>query len=588
MSEQQTLRSISQILRRHGPQSLIYIDEYGVVGKVTTIRADVDTDVNRRRLHRRVKDRMERWQENGGRVFGVADIDRITEKDIAALRPRQIEWEPYGEWYACKRRSTCGVLHKETDADFDGRCRLCRGPLDQLPYVYYHHCGSFDELKPQPNTQCPTHGFRFIAFHDAGDLAKSSWVCRSRGCAHRKRAFYPPCNLPACKAVPGDHKRYQISHYRDQWVYYAQTVDFVNLDDGQAMPFVNSEFGCDLIHSAVLGGVPAGGRRLAATLKSAGGDCPHCGFKVTPGAKFCSNCGGKLPDAGGGGVKIPIEIDHGRVTWAMLRDLEESRSAMEAAAACKASGVENSLTRGVDAMPKHGIHDIVLVNSFPLTTGLMGYTRNRSDHQAWLRIFPRRDEKYVVYTNSVGTEAWMVQLSAAAIVEWLRANGLAASDGTLPTSTDEAQIKTWLIEKIVAGDDIIIAAVEPLLHTFSHVVLYSLAGACGLEAASLGELIMPDALAVAIYAGDSELGALTAAFDQMLDVVMDGVTDFSSCRFDPSCREDDKGACVGCIHMPRGCQQFNDRLSRAYLFGGPVPSPLLTAVRGFLGVAAAI
>lgn len=588
MSEQKTLRSISQILHRHGPGSLIHIDEHNIIGKVSGIRADVDTDVNRRRLFRRVTDRMQRWQESGGRVFGVPDVDKIGEKDIAPLRPRQVEWEPFGEWYACKDRS-CGVLHKETDADFDGRCRLCHGPLGQLPYVYYHHCGSFDELKPQPNTQClnPAHGFRYIAFHDAGDLSKSSWVCRQKGCDHRKRAFYPPCNLPACKALPGDHKRYQISHWRDQWVYYAQNVDFVNLDDGQAAPFVNSDFGCDLVHLAVLGSIPAGRKRLEATLKSAGGDCPNCQSKVTPGSKFCPNCGTPQPKTSTPGVKIPLDIDDGRVTWAMLRDLDESRSITEMAAAVP-PGTMNSTTRGVGAMRTHGIADIVLVNAFPLTTGLMGYTRNRSDHQAWLRIFPRRDEKYVVYTNSVGTEAWMVQLSATAIVEWLRANGLSASDGTLPVATDEAESKTWLIDRIVQGDDVIAGAVEPLLHTVSHVLLYSLAATCGLEASSLGELIMTDALAVAIYAGDSELGALTAAFDQMLDVVMDGVTDFSSCRFDPSCRDDDKGACVGCIHMPRGCPRFNEALSRAYLFGGPVDSPILSDLRGFLGVAAAI
>ena len=586
MSDQQTLRSIGQILHRHGPQSLIYIDEHGIIGKVTTVRADVDTEVNRRRLHRRVKERMERWQDSGGRVFGVADVERVTEKDISPLRPRQVEWEPYGQWYACKKRSTCGVMHKETDSDFDGRCRLCHGPLDQLQYVYYHHCGSFDELKPQPNTQCPTHGLRFIAFNEvSNDVSKSSWVCRHPGCEHRRRSFYPPCNNPSCKAAPGDHKRYQISHWRDQWVYYAQNVDFVNLDDGQAMPFMISDFGQDLIHSAVLGSIPAGRRHLVGALKSAGGDCLHCQFKVTPGAKFCSNCGNKLPDSSGPGVGIPLDIDAGRVTWAMLRDLDESRSMVEEVALPSAG---NSVTAGVTAMRKHGIADIVLVNAFPLTTGLMGYTRNRSDHQAWLRLFPRRDEKYVVYTNSIGTEAWMVQLSATAIIAWLRANDLTASDGTMPASTDEGELKTWLIDRVVQQDETIVGAVYPLLHTFSHVLLYSLAASCGLEASSLGELIMSDALAVAIYAGDSELGALTAAFDQILDVVMDGVTDFGSCRFDPSCRDDDKGACVGCIHMPRGCPRFNESLSRAYLFGGPVDSPLLSEFRGFLGVASAI
>jgi hypothetical protein len=584
----QTKRSISQILHRHGPGSLIYIDECDVIAKVSNLRADPDVGVNRRRLHRRVVDKMQRWRDNGGIVFGVADVGAIEEKDIAPLRPRQVEWEPYGIWYACDRVN-CGVMHKETDADFNGRCRLCGGGLKQLPYVYYHHCGSFAEMEPTPTFACPTpgHGLRYIAFHDTHDLPTSYWVCRQPGCDHRKKTFYPPCRLQACRARPGDHKNYQISHWRDQWVYYAQNVDYVNLDDGQALPFVKSDLGVDLAHSAILGEVPAGRRRLAAMLRAAGGDCPNCGFNVTPGWKVCPNCANPLPQSSSANVRLPLDLDDGRVTWAVLRDLDESRNVRNVVND-QPVGTINSTSRGFDAMLRQGIYDVVLVKEFPLTTALIGYTRNRSDHQSWLRPFPRRDEKYVVYTDSIGTEAWMVQLSAKAIVAWLRANGLSASDGTLPTSNDENELKLWLIGKIVAQDESIIEAVEPLLHTFSHVLLYNLAVSCGLEPSSLGELIMTDALAFAIYAGDSELGALTAAFEQMLDVVMDGVTDFTTCKFDPGCREDDKGSCIGCVHLPRGCALFNESLSRAYLFGGPVESALATKVLGFVGVAATL
>ena len=92
----QTMRSISQILHRHGPGSLIYIDECDIIAKVSNVRADPDISVNRRRLYRRFVGKMQRWKDNNGIVFGVPDIERIEEKDIAPLRPRQVEWEPYG------------------------------------------------------------------------------------------------------------------------------------------------------------------------------------------------------------------------------------------------------------------------------------------------------------------------------------------------------------------------------------------------------------------------------------------------------------------------------------------------------------
>ena len=574
MSQQRTSRSISQVLRRHGIGSLVYLDEHSLIARVSDFRASVDVDVNQRRLHRHFVDRLRLWRDNNGRIIGVTKPEDITEKEVVAMRPVSVTCVPYGEWYACVK-SDCGVMHKKTDVGFSGRCRKCRGPLDQLRWVYYHHCGSLTELVPQ--AKCPTHGMALIAFEDTRKLTTSSWVCRGEDCNFRRLAFYPPCQQSLCRASDDAHKKYQIAHWRDSWVYYSQGTDFVNLDDDQARPFVNSDFGQQLVHQAVLGEISAGGRALERRRQDAGGSCPKpdCGTKIQPGWKLCPQCGSALPQLENGAPVIPVDFDAGRTTWAMLRDLEESRSAAES---------------GFAGMSPYGIADIVLVNAFPLTHGLIGYTRGRADRQSWLRLFNRKEDKYVIYTDSIDTEAWMVQLSARAVVAWMQANNIQPSAGDFPNSEDENILKTWLIERIVGEDENVVGVVTPLLHTMSHVLLYSLATSCGLEVSSLGEMMMLDALAFAIYAGDSELGALTATFDQMLEGVMQGILEFKDCKFDPGCRHDDKGACVGCIHMPRGCERFNDALSRAYLFGGPVPqSPLLPPeVRGFLGLASGL
>lgn len=579
----QTSRSIVQILRRHGPGSIIYIDEYGgIIARVKGFRADQDVQVNRRRLHRRVVEKMRRWKDNGGYVVGM-DPDTLEESDLVPLKPRQVEWEPFGRWYACSN-SACGVMHADTDADFDGTCRECRGSLRQLPYIFYHDCGSIAELSPKTADACPTHGLRYLAFIDNHKLPTSFWQCRR--CDHRQRGIYPYCGNNHCRALKKERPRYQIAHWREQWAYYPQTVDYVNLDEQRAQACVRSDRGKQLVHAAVVGSLQAGGGRLAAALQTGDTECPNCRASVSSSTKFCSNCGSPMPQGAlGAGTEIPLGVDDGRTTFAVLRDLDQSRSLQHEIAA---GGAVSSMLDGQQPLLRQGVHDVVLVQDFPLTTALIGYTRARSDFLAWLRAFERRDERNIVYTHSVGTEAWLVQLGAKPILSWLDANGVRGEDGSFPDLTSsEEDLKRWLIARIVSEDTGIAGAVAPLLHSYAHAMLLGLAVAGGLEASSLGEMIMPDALAFAIYAGDSELGALTAAFDQALNVVASNVLDQATCKFDPGCATDDHGACVGCIQLSRGCERFNDGLSRGYLFGGLTGSETLPeSSRGYLGIAA--
>ena len=575
----QTQRSITQVVRRHTPGSLMYIQEHDVYAMVTRIRGEPDVKVDRTRLHAQVQRFLERWEEREGKLRNIAaDIDL---DDIVAIAPSGVDYELFPHTYRCANNE-CQVLYDGTDRDFPGKCRRCGGELRQLPYVYYHRCGTLRYLAPPKSIFCPKHGRKELYFHDTRRFTTSSWRCRA--CDYQQKFWFPPCPREECRQE--EHPRFQGSFWNDQWVHYGQAVNYINLDEHLADRFTRNARGRGLLHLGVLGETGAGAKRLLHTLEDEGVTCPTCGRIVPHGMAFCGHCGTRLlsglssSDAAQSPLIDTITNESGRCAWSILRDMEASRSLRDEAAGRTAAGKpdDDPYRWGLDTAERVGVFDVVLVNDFPLTTAAIGYTREKSGPPAWLTAFDRIDERTPIYTHSVNTEAWLVQLRAAAIARWLIANDIAPFARQLADiADDEHATKEWLIERIARADATANPAdlqlrelVYGLIHSFSHVTLLSLAMRSGLDASSLGEMILPDALGFVIYAGDSDLGALTTAFDQMTPIIFaSAIEDYASCKFDPTCRTDDGGACVGCIQLHRGCERFNEQLSRAYLFGGP-------------------
>lgn len=574
-----TQRSISQVIRRHTPGSLLYIDEHGLIAHVKEIQGEVDANVDLARLHSQVLRFLERWEAKEGRLLGISR--EIEERDLVPIAPSSVVWEPFPHLYRCVD-DACQVLHDASDDDWSGKCRRCGGPLRQLPYVYYHRCGSLNYVKIPSGVRCPQHGRTSLYLHDTRRFTTSTWRCRA--CTYEHRFEFPVCQREACRKQDPKHPLLQASFWNDQWVHYCQTTAYINLDQRLAERFLGSARGRSLLHSGVLGEVEAGCVRLLRALENEGERCPSCGALVPHGNRFCGQCGSRLPEdpsQGDGslpGAERPITPESGRCAFALLRDDEASRSLRDSARTRAAHTSEDDPYRwGMARARQVGIFDVVLVSNFPLTTAAIGYTRERSEPPAWLRAFQARGERTPIFTQSVETEAWLVQLSALIITRWLSANGIEPYASDLQdVPADEASRKAWLIDRIVQDETNPTPAthrlrglVFALLHSFAHVTLLSLAANSGLDATSLGEQILPDALAFALYASDSELGSLTAAFEQLTGVVFAGVAeDYVTCKLDPGCSTDDGGACVGCIQLYRGCQVFNDTLSRAYLYGG--------------------
>ncbi|MCA9313836.1 zinc ribbon domain-containing protein, partial [Candidatus Saccharibacteria bacterium] len=340
-----------------------------------------------------------------------------------------------------------------------------------------------------------------------------------------------------------------------------------------------------LVMDSVTGRFEAGGsritRRVNAKIK-----CKKCSHEIPRSSKFCPNCGEKQLQISEVITEntvlenITLTPDSSLVTFATLRDLERTTSAKDVVGGSGTSNPSVSVSSALPTLRMAGIEDVMLIQDFPLTTAAIGFSRLRSGPPAWLNSFPATKTtgtKIPVYTNCITSEAWMVKLCGRQIIRWLQSNSLLSEDYLKDTNfSSEEEATIWLVHRLSSetksdDDRLLYEWIYSLLHSYSHLTLQLLGINSGLDASSLGEMLLTEALSYIIYAGESDIGGLSATFNQGLGLVADDIPDFARvCKFDPSCQKDDSGVCVGCLYTSRGCVNFNNDLSRSFLYGGQI------------------
>lgn len=582
-----TKRSLSQVIYKHTPESLISLEAFGVYGIVKDIKASIDDDVNKDILLRKISKFIQKWSEDsGGRIKGFDP--NMHPESFVALRPGHIDpeyasifCEVFPPAFQCTK-SDCRLYSNSYDSDFNGICKRCGGSLMQIKYVWFHQCGRLSHFGPLKDKTCPTHGRASLYLEDRGSFSTSSWCCRD--CSYNATLGMIPCSDEQCKnntPQPGENRFMRGSVWNDPWVYYTQQLSFVNLSGHEIDKIVAHPNAKQLLMDSLAGRIPAGSSHLSdhGTLKV---NCQNCNAELSFSAKFCTECGFKQATVqeGNPANENPeaqtISTDDDIATFASLRDLERTVSIRDSIH--RAQPHEVNIIQLEEQMKNVGLSDILLINDFPLANAAIGYSRLKSSPPAWLNSFPAQTDhasKVPIYTNCVTSEAIMVQLSPTKILEWISANGLgAASEQPKLLTLDNAEATLWLSDLLSKndpdGDEITLRnTLRNLLHTYSHQFLQLIGAVSGLESSSLGELLLPEAMSFIIYSGDSDIGGLSATFLQSLNMLTNELQDFLRvCKFDPSCSRDDHGVCAGCLYVVRGCSDFNENLSRAYLFGG--------------------
>jgi hypothetical protein len=287
--------------------------------------------------------------------------------------------------------------------------------------------------------------------------------------------------------------------------------------------------------------------------------CSQCGTASSPSAKFCNQCGALLSPSNNNSKSItqefqfPIEVVDDLVTYALLWDTPGTSSLR--------------FQQPWNPTERFGVADLAYIEKFPVSLVGLGYRRQRSKRPATLCLFKASaaTKSIRVFTDSTEVEACELRLDANAVLSWLFDNDLVDKESAKTISQnpyDQLQV-------LMNGNSSIGPIVFGLLHTVSHAYIIGLSWCSGMDLPSFSEQLLPGALTTIVHAGDTSLGGLSSVFSQAPWQPLElAAEDLVACQLDPSCSDDDGGACVACVHLPLGCSMWNSALSRAYLFGG--------------------
>jgi hypothetical protein len=98
-----TKRSLSQIIFRHTPGSMMMFDDFNVFAKVKEVMGEQDSDVNKDLLFKAITRFTDKWkEESDGRVKGFES--HMTRSSYSAVRPKGFSVYAVYQLYGYARR----------------------------------------------------------------------------------------------------------------------------------------------------------------------------------------------------------------------------------------------------------------------------------------------------------------------------------------------------------------------------------------------------------------------------------------------------------------------------------------------------
>lgn len=575
---------------------------------VTCFQADEETRLNHRYVLDRAAWLLNQWPEERRR--GFPDPHRFPDRYVLAV-PTAVESEIFPLLYectnpACRRAVTYQNVRQISSLNPNLRCRTCSSPLIQLHHVLIHNCG---HIRSFIVPHCPQHGHNHMWLDTRGSQKYSQFRWRCRQCSFQSPIIYgtcTDCSLPDRNMRPVVH-RATASYYpqyrtlinlpgRDlariledperHWLAIAAYLRlFDHGPDNRLIDLVASPQGQTVEQESI------------ATLERLIQTAPQA-MKATLSAQLEALRRG----LSGLGSDRRSQIIHRVKELVILqgdaleeagRELLEFVRPDEALHITTLTQLERKAQREMpgrlpiyrmayrDALRETGLADVRLIGDFPVTTIVVGYTRDeREATHTIIRAFPRLrqdDPRVPLFVDTIETEALMFRLEPARLLRWLALNELVT--GSLPDYDDEAAVRAWILNRMrsvnpfqeIPEDEPVARAVYGLVHSFSHLVLRQAVIQSGFDRTSLSEYLFPRALSFVLYSNNRSkftIGGLYTLFEQTLHEHLRAVVDRGeACVYDPVCMEE-VGACHACMHISElSCEHFNRNLSRKYLFG---------------------
>lgn len=253
---------------------------------------------------------------------------------------------------------------------------------------------------------------------------------------------------------------------------------------------------------------------------------------------------------------------------------------------------------------KLGIETMGLIREFPLCKFSYGFSRvshtpiyedkgagiESALYPVRLNLFPNIPKQYKrpIYVITQNNEAYYVRLKPSDVYKWLQTLDLEDLFDWDLSKGREGFAKGLFTKLQPFGQYLSSVRRESgslayyytytLLHTYSHLVMQSMAEYSGLDIGSLSEYIFPGDLAFVIYRNGTteDLGNLSALWRNSNLDMLKTLFDPSSlvCNSGTLCdvRPSHPGACPACIMIPEtSCLASNQLLSRSVIRGGMRP-----------------
>ena len=556
-------RSRSQILFGFLPEQTV--DLRGRVWRITSwedpVRRVVDDDALRSALLGGAAP----WGSMGRDNGMIADLRRGRTIEV-----RSLSLESGVRVTAFPRVWLCKVCQRGSTSE-EQNCRCGARRWAQLHFVGYHGCGA---LREPFLPRCPTHREVRVIFPGTASAAEIRMECPV--CTKILRRGL---GMPTCECGEG---RIQYTVHRAASVYTPRTVVVVLPLSPERRREISEAGGPTRALDWVLNGLAGStlatetptratfirqmvsqglSSELAATLADQAVRAGELSDEVeADGVDLAEN---EREAAEREAVTVASALSESRIRLDDLAGTEEGNKSSGSTYAERCSGW---LSRG-------RLEAVELIDTFPVLTGVFGYTRGDSTPGA-TRLIPFRSKSgsYVVYGEMANTEALFVRLGTEPVAAWLKARGFGIGGGQsrrirlavlrnaqVPSPGESFAAPTMGTELLT------------LVHSLSHRLIREAALHSGIERTSLSELLVPLHLGFFVYAaakGDFVLGGLQAVFESDLDRLLEAVVaDEHRCPLDPACSSSG-GACVACLHLGEpSCRYYNRYLDRRVLWG---------------------
>jgi len=521
-------RSKGQIMFNFLPGKTFDYEGGQAICKVTRFEANEDTTLNKRYVLDRVAWLLKQWPEERRR--GFQDPYRHPNLYVLAT-PTGVEAEIFPLLYECKNPECRRVVSYRDVRQASGinpnlQCPTCKSPMVQLHHVMIHQCG---HIRPLTVPSCPKHGTDHIWLDTRGSQKYAQFRWRCRRCDFEQSIVYVQCDncdLPEKKMRPIVH-RASDSYYPQyitlvnlpskdltriledperHWLAIAAYLDlFDRVPGAHLLDMVASPQGQEpgqesiaLLEKLIQMAPPATRESLERTLselqRGMYGLSNDSRNRPIAMAKELVKLQDRALEEAGQELLEFVRINE-TLQITTLEQLEQKAQQV------MAGSLPVYRVAYREALRETGLADVRLIGDFPVTTVIVGFTRDqREADKTVIRAFPRLrkdDPRTPMFVDTVETEALMFRLDPIRVLRWLVLNGLATDNE--PDYSDERKARAWILNQMssinpfqeIPEGQPITRAVYGLIHSFSHLVLRQAVIQSGFDRTSLSEYLFP-------------------------------------------------------------------------------------------------